>query len=310
MPNTAVRPLAGLSLAVVLSTCCGAILPAAYAQIPVSKGRKLAPAAIETIEPAAEWDETALGPIDLPLVAANPDIAWDPNFAPSSDTLLEKSKKVLFRNDIYCLQFSFKPVRMIQVGGENIWYLLFRVRYKGGDLRPVPGVKSAYGKPKAVSAEWVRFMPTFRLDSLNLGQVYMDSVVPGAREAIAARERVGSRVYNTVELQRLKIKVSTETEDNAVWGVATWKQVDPRIDFFTVDVRGLTNAQKLVNNAGEIDYLQKSLILHFARPGDTINELSDRIRYGIPAIEDPARQKYVLQQYGQSERLDYFWDYR
>ncbi|MEM8733868.1 MAG: hypothetical protein AAGG44_06595, partial [Planctomycetota bacterium] len=63
-------------------------------QLPVSRGRKLAPDAIEVIEPSAEWDETGLGPVDLPLVAANPGIDWQPNFAPKSGTLLEKAKEV------------------------------------------------------------------------------------------------------------------------------------------------------------------------------------------------------------------------
>lgn len=281
-----------------------------YAQLPVSRGRKLAPDAIEVIEPSSEWDETGLGPVDLPLVAANPELAWQPNFAPKSSTLLEKAKEVVFRSDIYCLQFSFKPVRMIEVRGKTVWYLLYRVRYKGGDLRPTPDDKAVFGKPKAVSADWVRFMPTFRLDSLGLGEVYLDEIVPGAKAAIAAKERVGSPIYDSLEMQRLKIKLSTVTEDNQVWGVATWADVDPRVDFFTVDVRGLTNAQKLVNQNGQIDYLQKALVLHFSRPGDTLNELRDRIRFGIPALENAERQKYILQQYGQKERLDYVWDYR
>ena len=89
-----------------------------------------------------------------------------------------------------------------------------------------------------------------------------------------------------------------------------WRDVDPRTDFFTVEVLGLTNAQKIEQQADGLKYLQKRLVLNFSRPGDTVNELDDQIRFGIPALKDPARQKYVLDQFGVKERLDYTWIYR
>ncbi len=288
----------------------------------VSSGRKLAPDALEIIAPASEWGETFQGPIDLPLVVTNPDLAWTPNYAPTSDTLLEKAKKIIFRGDVYCLEFAFKPVRMIEMdvpslGGvqpKTVWYLLYRVRYLGADLKPVPEPDAfdneVYAAPKAVSAEWVRFMPTFYLNTLTLNKEYLDQVLPVAKRAIAAKERVGKPIYDSLEMQRLKIKISSEAESNEVWGVATWADIDPRTDFFSVQVRGLTNAQRLKLNGDQIQYLQKTLVLHFSRPGDTVAEVEDRIRFGIPALKNPERQKYVLKQYGQEERLDHVWIYR
>ena len=70
-------------------------------------------------------------------------------------------------------------------------------------------------------------------------------------------------------------------------------------DHFSVHVEGLTNAQRLKLEGDQIKYLQKNLVLNFSRPGDTINELEDRIRYGVPALADPERQRYLLQQYEQ-----------
>lgn len=314
LPNQASHRLPQFCVNLCLAVLMLLLGSTSYGQLPVSRGRQLAPDALTVIEPAMSWDETSQGPIELPLVANNADLAWSPNFAPMSDTLAEKAKNVYFHNDIHCLQFAFKPVRMISLGGETVWYLLYRVRYKGGDLKPVPEPdkfdNQIYGKPQAVSAQWVRFFPTFKLDTLRLNQVYVDQIIPGAKEIIEARERVGAPIYNSVEMQRLKIELSTETDDNSVWGVAMWSKVDPRTDFFAVHVNGLTNAQKLQQAGDTIKYLQKTLVLHFSRPGDTINELEDRIRFGIPAIDDSERQEYVLSQYGQKERLDYVWDYR
>lgn len=291
-------------------------------QLTLSKGRTLAPDALEVIPPAAEWGETFQGPVDLPLVGQHPELAWTPNYSPVSDTLVERARQITFRGDVHCLEFAFKPVRMLQVDvrtpsglqRKTVWYLLYRVRYLGGDLRPAvePDAfdNQVYADPQAVSSKWVRFMPIFRLDTLALDEVYLDQVIPEAKRAIAIKERVGQPILDSLQMQAQKIEISTPTEDHAVWGVATWMDVDPRTDFFAVLVRGLTNAQRLKLKGDKIEYLQKTLVLHFSRPGDTVDELEDRIRFGIPALADPDRQEYVLQQYGQKERLDYFWDYR
>jgi hypothetical protein len=290
-------------------------------QIPTSvqTERWLAKDAFFTIPPAMEYGETFEGPITLPYVAKNPNLAWEPEYSPKSSTLLEMGKDVVFRGDVYCLEFSFKPVRMIEVEGKIVWYLLYRIRYLGGDLRPVVE-KDAYSNqvfatPESVPATSItqltnRFIPLFRLQVPRLNKEYLDQIVPGAKQAIAAKERVGLPIYDSIEIQRMPIKVSTEAEEHPLWGVATWTDVDARTDFFAVHVQGLTNAQRLKMEGNEIRYLQKNLVLHFSRPGDTVNELEDRIRYGIPALSDPDRMRYVLDQFGVEERLDHMWTYR
>ena len=278
------------------------------------QGTKLAPDALEIIPSSPEPGETALGPVDLPLVAKYPDLAWKPNYAPVSETLIGKSKDVIFRNDVYSLEFAFKPVRMIQVNDKLVWYLLYRVRNVGGDLRPEPN-KDNYGNeifsdPQAVSSQWVRFFPTVVLNSINVKREYMDTINPAAKALIAAKEQVGQPIYDSIEMQQQKIPLSTEADNHEIWGVAMWEDIDPRTIFFSVRVKGLTNAQKLESRNGEIAYLQKTLVLHFSRPGDTVDQLEDTIRYGVPAIDNVERQKYVLDQYGLQERLDHLWIYR
>lgn len=311
--------IGGLCLALGMFT---ATVPTAMGQTAVSRGRQLAPDALEVIEPAMEYGETFQGPVDLPLVVNHPELEWDPNYFAKSETLFEMAQQVIFRGDVYCLKFEFKPVRMIEVDvntpdglqRKNVWYLLYRVSYVGGDLRPVAEPDAydnqVFATPQAVSSKWVRFMPIFRLQAMGLNQEYLDQVIPEARRLIAAKERVGKQIYDSLSIQRVKIELSTEATDNQVWGVATWVDVDPRTDFFAVQVQGLTNAQRLKLEGDQLKYLQKTLVLHFSRPGDTINELEDRIRYGIPALENPARQQYVLRQFGIEERLDHHWIYR
>lgn len=316
------------SLLAIVAVVCATVAsgPLVAQTVPTSvsdtRGRKLAPDALNVIAPAVEYGETFQGPIDLPVVLNNPDIDWVPNYSEATDTLANLGSNVVFRGDVYCLEFAFKPVRMIEIAlptsqgieRKKVWYLLYRVRYLGGDYKPKSEEdqfnNEVFAVPQSVSAKWVRFLPLFELEVKSLNKSYLDQVIPAVKRSIAIKERVGKPIYNSVEIEKLKIDLSTPTANNEVWGVATWVDVDPRTDFFSVAVKGLTNAQKISQNGTEISYLQKTLVLNFSRPGDTIDELEDRIRYGIPAFSDPARQKYVLDQFGLQERLDHVWEYR
>ncbi len=291
--------------------------------IPTSRTpeRRLAPDALFQIPPAMQYGETFQGPIDLPLLAEHPDLAWDPHYAPKSDTLAEMARDVVFRNDVYCLDFAFKAVRTIEVQGEMVWYMVYRIRYLGGELRPKvePDAyqNQVFATPEKIPAGTVeqmpgRFLPLFRLQVRHLNKEYLDQIIPGAKAAIAARERISQPLLDSVEIQTLPVKLwrDTDTIDNSLWGVATWTGIDSRTDFFSVQVAGLTNAQRLKQDGKDIKYLQKNLVLNFSRPGDSLDELEDRIRYGVPALSDPQRQQYVLKQYGLEERLDHLWIYR
>lgn len=295
----------------------------------ISAGRKLAPDALNIIPPSIEYDETFQGPVDMPFVVEHPELEWDPNYMPKNETLVAMGRDVVFRGRVHCLEFAFKPVRMIEVDVQTpvgpqrklVWYMVYRVRYLGGELQPKAEPdqykNEVFGVPEAVSSEWVRFIPSFTLDAKGLDS-YLDQAIPSAMPAIEARERVAlsnsktdlAKLHDSVEMQQIKIKRSSDVEDNPVWGVAMWTDVSNRTDFFSVDVRGLTNSQEIELEGRELTTRQKTLVLHFSRVGDTVNELEDRIRYGIPALEDPERQGYVLQQYGVKERLDYMWVYR
>ncbi|MCA9192710.1 MAG: hypothetical protein KDB03_13135 [Planctomycetales bacterium] len=313
-------------LAFLALLCLAAVSASANAQTLTSltPGRKLAPDVLEVIPPGIDYGDTFQGPIDLELVGENSDLAWVPNYVSESETLLKKASDVVFRGDAYGLQFAFKPVRMMEtiLPGEDgqaksaiVWYLLYRVRNVGGDLRPTPEAdpfgNQVFGQPTKAASTWVRFMPRFRLRTLGANsRTYLDPVLPSVKAAIAAKERVGQPIFDSIEMQRQKIELSTEAETHDYWGVATWVNVDPRTDFFRIEVSGLTNAQRLVLDEGRTKYLQKTLVLHFTRPGDTVNELEDVIRYGIPAIDDAVRQKYVLDQFGLQDRLDHMWIYQ
>lgn len=298
--------------------------------IPASAGgslRRLAPDALEVIAPDLDPGDTSEGTFQLDFLKKHPEIAWKSgkgNYTPTTRTLQSMAKDVVFRREVWCMELAFKPVRMIEIevplpgGGSQekvVWYLLYRLRYMGGDLRPVPE-KDKFGnevlsQPTPESDQWRRIFPTFTINSRKTGKEYVDRIIPNAKRAIEQRERVGQRVYDSIELQKVQIKLSTPQENHEVWGIATWTDIDPATNFFSVDIRGITNAQRLaVDTQGNSKFLQKTLVLHFFRPGDTINQVIDPVMYGIPALSDPARQKYVLDRFGVDRRLDHVWVYR
>jgi hypothetical protein len=263
---------------------------------PAQSERKLAPDALNVIKSSIEYGETFQGPVDLPLIVQHPELSWQPNYAPASDTLLEMAKNVTFRGPVYGLEFAFKPIRTLEMdvntanGVERklVWYLLYRVTYRGNDYQPMVEKDQfdnpVYGKPSQVSAKWVRFMPNFWLQSKGLKstvteQRLLDIVIPTAVSRVAAEERITGPLYDSIRIQQQKLELG-----QSMWGVATWIDVDPNMDFFTIEVKGLTNAQRIQLEGDKLKYLHKTLVLNFFRPGDTINPGADKIQYGVPAV--------------------------
>ena len=99
--------------------------------------------------------------------------------------------------------------------------------------------------------------------------------------------------------------------------------VDPRSDFFSIYVRGLTNAYRWQDppngfKAGDPPgtgrrFLYKTLQLNFWRPGDSLDHNEDEIRFGVPnqnQLPSGITEDQVLKAYGLKERVDYQWVYR
>lgn len=301
---------------------------------PVSaQTRKYAPGVLTLIPPDQEYEETYSGPSPLVEITEGlPETNWDPHYTAKSRTVFEQAKGVVLRRDIWCLEFAFKPLRTIRVDVPQasgkmqrklIWYLVYRVRYLGEDLAPKPTTDKwdrTFYQPSLVSREHQYFFPRFVLKSHGLDKSYQDRIIPAAKKPIQHREMDGEPLLNSVEISQTPIPLSTPGNPREVWGVVTWEDIDPRVDFFSVFVRGLTNAYKSVDLADSFepgdepgtsrDFLAKTLRLNFWRPGDDTREHEDRVSFGVPYSPDAARQQEILSAYGLKERLDYLWVYR
>jgi len=292
---------------------------------------KFAPGIVNVIAPAPHPDETFTGPLTLQtLIDAHPEIEWGaPNFTngrpffdPRTRTLVEMARQVTLRREVYCLEFSFKPLRMIyldvpqpngRMARKLVWYMVYRVRYRGGDLRPAAdmvGSSPVYKRVEAVSYDSRRAFPMLVLEDHIADKKYLDRVLPTAKQRIAIREQITAPLYDSLEITAVDIPRSSDEDAPGVWGVATWEDIDPNTDFFSVFVYGLTNAFQQEGEGDDAPYKKKALRLNFYRPGDTINQLDDHVRFGVPAFQDPAEQDYVLKQFGIETRIDYEWVFR
>ena len=137
-------------------------------------------------------------------------------------------------------------------------------------------------------------------------------MIPAAVAAISQREKLGRMLLNSVEIAEQPIPVSDGRIDKSVWGVATWVDVDPRIDFFSVFVGGLTNAYQWTDNPAAYHpgdtpgrgrrFTHKMLQLNFWRPGDELEPNEREFRYGVPLNKSDL--------YGVGDGVAYRWVYR
>jgi hypothetical protein len=96
-------------------------------------------------------------------------------------------------------------------------------------------------------------------------------------------------------MSKTKIPMAKSDSDGGVWGVAIFEGVDPRIDFVSVYVEGLSNAYRI--GMSNEQTRMKTLQLNFTRPGDIINEHRDDIEFGIPLVDNPQKQILICEQY-------------
>jgi len=305
-----------------LTACLAASAPGQFASVepaPPVAPREFAPGVETIIAPAVDPDET-VSQHDLVEIRAQESLRWDPKLL-ADQPLLDDAQDADFARKVWCLEFGFKPLRMIRLadpdaesGQRLVWYLVYRVKNTGKALKPT--FSEANGEFIAVEVESgpIRFLPHFLLQGQDVApnggkiyRAYLDQVMPEAVPAIRRRETPGRTLYTATTMPLEPIPAGQER-----WGVAVWTEVDPEIDFFSIYVRGLTNAYDWTDPPGVYqvgdppgtgrEFVQKVLQLNFWRPGDRFLQHENEVRFGV------APGKAEL--YGVDEGVDYRWTYR
>lgn len=303
---------------------------------PAGRFRAAAQGVETVIEPDLEAGDTFSRHDLVEVLAVDPEFGERPFSKGRSP-----AKDAVFARNIWCLELSFKPMRMVWVDvpatdgrfdRKLIWYLLYRVKNSG---KEVTRSVTAEGEVKAEtvdSEQPVKFIPRIWLESWDAGKIYPDRIIPVALPIIEQREDAGRRLLNakellpeaparlltTVEMER-DIPPSPAGQDLGIWGVATWEDIDPVTDHFSIYIQGLTNAYQWVDAKEGDEYvykkgdpigkgrklLQKTLRLNFWRPSDKFYEHETEFRYGYR--EHPGIERFGLKP---EEQVDYSWIYR
>jgi hypothetical protein len=304
----------GFCCALALGAACfvAATAQAQDRRSPPTGFRRLSPGVETTIPALIDPHDTVTYHNIIELLAPSvvADLEWTPSFISPSRTLRALATNRDFRSTTWYLQFTFKPLRVLQVDlptdkghlqRKTVWYMIYRVKNVGGHLKPLEKPAEEGNLPTAPEAQAVddigtpiHFFPKFTMEGQIEGvkQVYLDKLMPLAIDAIRKREDPNRRLLNSIEIGAQPVTLSTATQDNSVWGVVTWVDVDPRIDFFSIYVTGLTNAYRWTDpqngfKAGDApatgrQYTYKTLQLNFWRPGDEFAIYEDQIYIGSP----------------------------
>ncbi len=282
--------------------------------------RVFAPGVETVIPPSVSPDETvSIHP--MVEIRAQQDLIWSPELSTPSRTLHNTTERSRFSRDIWCLEFSFKPLRMIRLetpGAKRphklVWYMVYKVRNTGKMLQPTENVEEAKLEVKEVASGPVRFMPHFVLQGQDVAptggklyRAYLDQLIPGALEPIHQREVPGRKLLSNVEMSQKKL-----AEGEEAWGVAMWEDIDPEMDFFSIFIKGLSNAYQWTDPEGAFkagdppgkgrEFVRKTLQLNFWRPGDRFMQHESEVTYGVPAGKGSL--------YGVDEGVAYQWIYR
>ncbi len=309
----------------VLAACCVAALFTTSAQAQKS----FAPGVLKVIKPVINGRDAHSLPMALPGISQEyidqaEKTQW--NTIDDTDTLRGQTRSVIFHRDVWQHEFSFLPLRQLNVtaanlSGElrakNIWYMVFRVRNVGAnvsheliedpkfgtiDYEPQQNVKSL--DPITLSD---RFFGSFQLSGWvqdpDTGEyrelTYSDRVSPKIGKLVRAEEDPGQPLLDKVQLaQSILERYPESTDEGGTWGVVVWYNVNPNLDFVSLKISGLTNAYRMeINPDKTITFENKKLQLNFYRPGDGIDQPDDRIQYGIPLTDDPQEQMEIARRY-------------
>jgi len=296
---TARRASGGLALAVALAV---AALPNARAAAP-DGFRELTPGVLTVIPPDVSTDDTIQRGDILEITRGLADTAWTPKRDSAGGTLVERAKDRIYPRDVWCLEFAYKSPRHIDIDlpgrdltmrRKRVLYMLYRVKNTGGRRSTAPAADPAAYARETYNGP-VRFLPHFVLESVEglahpEGSIhyrgYLDRVIPEAIEPIQRREGVPGRLHDSASMVETELAPGEER-----WGVAAWTDIDPRIDFFSIFVRGLTNAVRwrsdpdvAIASDGRpgvgTEHALESLRLDFWRHGDEVSFEEEEVSVG------------------------------
>ncbi len=287
-----------------------------------NQSRDLAPGVLKTVPLELSASDTNTIRIPLPdLNAAD----YAPNTFNKAKTLFGSTREIVLYRDVWAYEFSHIGLRQGEfdvprpdgtVARTNVWYLIYRVRNVGktisyetvvDEVVKIDEQRIVYdGEAIDQTTMYGRFLPVFELVSWVQNpetreydrREQADELFPTVTTQIQLEEDANRDLLDSVQMSRIQLPLAQGEHADGVWGVAIWTGVDPRADYISVRIKGLTNAYRIVNHFdGDKSFQTRELQLNFYRPGDTVNQDKDRIFPGIQLVDSPKEQAVIARRY-------------
>ncbi len=188
-----------------------------------------------------------------------------------NDSMVNTSLLPRDREDLWVLDFAFKPLRIrtVEIPGKGrrpVYYLSYKV-------------VNHTGKPRM-------FVPQFIMVNEE-GKRFEDQVIPEAIPIIQARQDATIKLLGAVDIMGIVPPSTKEGVDDAVFGAAVWERWDPKADRFSIYVRGLSDGYKEIPDpkGGKPTVKYKTLKIDFIRRGDERNINENEIELNDPPYE-------------------------
>ncbi len=227
----------------------------------------------------ATWAVLAIVGLALPIAGQQPGRSERPEERPNgrnyNERIAEKQANAEDQSGIWMLDFHFKDPRLVTVdipgkGRTLVWYLWYQVTNNTGEART--------------------FVPDLIWVCHDEGAVHHDRVMPKAQMTIQRLEDPTGLydIKNSVTMALDPVPLSKEFNEKgerisypkAVTGVATWGDISPKCDRFSIYVYGLSDGWATVDGPdGKPILRRKALQLKFKRLGDEYNQNAGQIRY-------------------------------
>ncbi len=286
--------------------------------------KPLAPGILKVIPPETDVRTSFSLPMPLPGLDAT---EYQPNFASRKHTLYGQTRNIVLYRDVWQYEFGFTGLRQAKFTQKdaqgklktlNIWYMIYRIRNVGKSLTyekvkedpRFEHIKHELKKDTAKEgAEFERnFRPRFTLEGLVVEDnnyervVYRDKIRPALLRQIQIAEDPNQPLLDTLQMSKAEFPLAKNSEDGGVWGIAIWDNVDPRVDYVSVFISGLTNSYRIQGNVDSTTALgqrtkKRTLQLNFWRPGDQVNQDQDKVVYGIPLVDNSDEQIQICERY-------------
>jgi hypothetical protein len=221
-------------------------------------------------------------------VGAAPAFAQVPKYNELKVEAIASGEELAAQPDLWVMEVYFKPMRMIAIDltdpktgqkrPEFVWYITYRAINRKLAVRPPANtVVNELDAPVIPQ----QFIPEFTLVTTDTAEpkIYRDEVIPEAIAVINQRERGTFKSTVNVVGDVPPAAAPKSPEEKVIYGVATWRGIDPEADLYTVFMTGFSNGlKKTPAPDGTVAVQNKTIQTKYWRPGDRFDQKEPEIR--------------------------------